>query len=37
VWPVPDNAAIAPLKDLYRAVGNEHGLKRLESKAAKKP
>jgi hypothetical protein len=36
VWPLPDNRAIAPLKDLYRAAGNEHALKRLESMAAKK-
>jgi tetratricopeptide (TPR) repeat protein len=36
VWPVSDNRAIAPLQELYRAAGNEHALKRLESMAAKK-
>ena len=36
VWPVHDNAAIRPLKDLYGAAGNEPGRKRLEDLAAKK-
>jgi hypothetical protein len=31
VWPVSDSRAIAPLKELYRAAGNELGLKRLEN------
>jgi hypothetical protein len=32
VWPVSDSRAIAPLKDLYQAAGNEHALKALESR-----
>jgi hypothetical protein len=36
LWPVHDNAAIRPLKDLYSAAGNEPGRKRLEDMAAKK-
>jgi hypothetical protein len=36
VWPVHDNAAIRPLKDLYGAAGNEQGRQRLERMAAKR-
>jgi Protein of unknown function (DUF2723) len=36
IWPVHDNAAIRPLKDLYRAAGDEQALKALASRAAAK-
>jgi tetratricopeptide (TPR) repeat protein len=36
VWPVSDSRAIEPLKDLYRAGGNEQALKALESRVVAK-
>jgi hypothetical protein len=36
VWPTPSNEAIKPLKDLYRAAGDEKALDRLEARVARK-
>jgi hypothetical protein len=32
LWPVPDNAAIEPLENLYRETGNSAGLKELQDR-----
>jgi hypothetical protein len=36
VWPSADNSAVAPLRDLYRAAGDEKALAQLESRVARK-
>jgi hypothetical protein len=36
LWPSAENSAIAPLKDLYRAAGDETALRQLESRVARK-